>query len=120
MGALGYSVVTMKLFHRRLTTGDFYDTVINILLIKKIQDLSEMKSLVVNSFPNDIFFYSSNLKEFADENFKFDEIGRKLSKWVENTVGKGKIVTSNFSFSHCVFKRLLLQTHKNRACLEKD
>ena len=31
------------------------------------------------------------LKEFADDNFKFDENGRKLSKWVENTVGKGEI-----------------------------
>ena len=34
---------------------------------------------------------SSNLKEFADDNFKFDENGRRLSKWVENTVGKGLI-----------------------------
>ena len=25
---------------------------------------------------------------FADDNFKFDENGRKLSKWVENTVEK--------------------------------
>ena len=31
------------------------------------------------------------MKEFADDNFKFDEIGRKLSKRVENTVGKGEI-----------------------------
>ena len=31
------------------------------------------------------------MKEFADDNFKFDENGRKLSKWVENTVGKGEI-----------------------------
>ena len=28
---------------------------------------------------------------FADDNFKLDENGRKLSKWVENTVGKGEI-----------------------------
>ena len=34
---------------------------------------------------------SSKLKEFADNNFKIDENGRKLSKWVENTVGKGEI-----------------------------
>ena len=34
---------------------------------------------------------SSKLKEFADDNFKFDENGRKLSKWVENTVAKGEI-----------------------------
>ena len=30
-------------------------------------------------------------KEFADDNFKFDENGIKLSKQVENTVGKGEI-----------------------------
>ena len=34
---------------------------------------------------------SSKLKEFADNNFKFDENGRKLSKWVEKTVEKGEI-----------------------------
>ena len=34
---------------------------------------------------------SSKLIEFADDNFKFDENGRKLSKRVENTVGKGEI-----------------------------
>ena len=31
------------------------------------------------------------MKEFADDNFKFDENGKKLSKGVENTVGKGEI-----------------------------
>ena len=30
-------------------------------------------------------------EEFADNNFKFDENGRKLSKRVENTEGKGEI-----------------------------
>ena len=34
---------------------------------------------------------SSKLTEFADDNFKFDENGRKLSKRTENTVGKGEI-----------------------------
>ena len=34
---------------------------------------------------------SSKLKEFADGNVKFDENCRKLSKRVENTVGKGEI-----------------------------
>ena len=31
------------------------------------------------------------MKEFADDNFRFDENGRKLSRRVENTVGKGEI-----------------------------
>ena len=34
---------------------------------------------------------SSKLKEFADDNYKFDENGGKISKWVENTLGKGEI-----------------------------
>ena len=35
---------------------------------------------------------ASKLKEFADDNFSFDENGRKFSSHlVENTVGKGEI-----------------------------
>ena len=30
---------------------------------------------------------ASKPKGFADNNFKFDENGRKLLKWVENTAG---------------------------------
>ena len=36
-------------------------------------------------------FNSSKLKNFADDNLKFEENGRKLFKLVENTVGKGEI-----------------------------
>ena len=36
-------------------------------------------------------FRLSQIEEFEDDNFIFDENGRKLSKWVENTVGKGEI-----------------------------
>ena len=31
------------------------------------------------------------MKEFGDDNFKFDENVRKFSKWLENTVVKGEI-----------------------------
>ena len=44
-----------------------------------------------NPLPDDKILDWSKLKEFADDNFKFDENGRKLSKRVENTVGKGEI-----------------------------
>ena len=49
---------------------------------------------------------SSKLKEFADVNFKFDENGRKLSKRVENTVGKGEIAHYEqfFLFPQCFQK----------------
>ena len=51
---------------------------------------------------------SSNPKEFADDNLKFGENGRMFSNRVENTVGKGEI-----------FKRLLLQTRKNKGLFGK-
>ena len=45
----------------------------------------------LSPFPKREILDSSKLKEFADDNFKFDENSRKVSKRVENTVGKGKI-----------------------------
>ena len=44
-----------------------------------------------NPLPDNKILDSSKLKDFADDNFKFDRNGRKLSKPVENTVGKGEI-----------------------------
>ena len=44
-----------------------------------------------NPFPKRQIFDSSKLKEFADDNFKFDRNGRKFFKWLENIVGKGEI-----------------------------
>ena len=44
-----------------------------------------------NLFPKRKILDSSKLKEFAEDNFKFDENGKKFSKQVENTVGKGEI-----------------------------
>ena len=51
-------------------------------------------------------YQTTNFRLFQterDDNFKFDENGRKFSKRVENTVGKGEIA-SNFSFSHGISK----------------
>ena len=42
-------------------------------------------------FQNGQNLHASKLKEFVDDNSKFDENGRKFSKKVENTVGKGEI-----------------------------
>ena len=49
---------------------------------------------------------SSKLKEFADDYFKFGENGRKLSKQVENTVGKGEIARYEqfLLFPQCIQK----------------
>ena len=48
---------------------------------------------------------SSKLKEFAEDNFKFDENGRKLSKQVENTVGKGEIARNKQFLLFPVFSK---------------
>ena len=46
---------------------------------------------------------SSKQKEFSNNNFKFDENGRKLSKQVENTVGKGEIAPYEQCFQKACF-----------------
>ena len=46
---------------------------------------------IINPLPDDKILDSSKLKDFADDNFKFEENSRKLFKPVENTVGKGEI-----------------------------
>ena len=47
--------------------------------------------MMLFNFPKQQTLDSSKTKEFADDNYKFDENGRKFFKRVENTVGKGEI-----------------------------
>ena len=54
---------------------------------------------------------SSELKQFADDNLKFDENGGKFSKMVKNTVGKGEIAR---------YERLAKQTGKNKGLFGKE
>ena len=72
-----------------------------------------------NPFPNEKF-YSSKLKEFTDDNIKFDENGRKLSKRIENTVGKGEIASYKqfLLFPKC-FQKILRQTRKSQGLFGK-
>ena len=42
-------------------------------------------------FPKRQILDSSKLKEFADDNVKLNENGRKFSKRIKNTAGKGEI-----------------------------
>ena len=46
---------------------------------------------VVKPFPKQQIVDCSKLNEFADNSYEFNENGRKFSKRVENTVGKGDI-----------------------------
>ena len=56
--------------------------------------------------------YPSSLKAFADDNFKVDENGRKFSKRVENTVGKGEIACYKqyLLFPQCFLKTFTADT----------
>ena len=64
-------------------------------------------------FPKQQILDSSKLREFSDDNFKFDEKGLKFSKRVENIVGKGGIARTGF------LKDLYHRHVKTRACLGK-
>ena len=56
------------------------------------------------SFPKQQISHSSKLIDFADDSFKFDENGRKFSKWIKNTEGKGEIARyKQFLLFHTVF-----------------
>ena len=66
----------------------------------------------VNLFPNENLD-SYKLKDFTEDDFKFDENGRKISEMINTLWEKKKLlVTSNVFFSHSVFKRPVLQTRK--------
>ena len=63
---------------------------------------------------------SSKLKEFVDDNFRFDENGRKFYKRVQNVVGKGEIARCEQFLLFQLFSKDLYYIHiKTRACLGK-
>ena len=67
------------------------------------------------------FIHSSKLKEFADDNFEYDEYGKKFSKRLAILLEKEKLlVTSFFFFSHSVSKDMYCRHIKTRVCFVKD
>ena len=73
-----------------------------------VESYNSKISISNDPFPKQQILDPSKLKEFADDNFTFDENGRKFSKWLENTVGKGEIAR---------LKDLFCRRIKARACL---
>ena len=67
-------------------TADIYEN----MHVRK-REIARYMQFLLQPFPKRQILDSSKLKELADHNFKFDENGRKFSKWVENTVRKGEI-----------------------------
>ena len=75
---------------------------------------------VLLNFPKRQILDSSKFKELADNKFKFDENGRKISKNVENTVVKGEIACNKQFLLFPQFSEELCSRHvKTRACLGK-
>ena len=71
-------------------------------------------------FPKRQILDTSKLKEFADNNFKFDEMAESFTIAKKTLRDKEKLlVTSNISFSHSVFKRLIVQTLFNKGLFGK-
>ena len=60
-------------------------------------------------------------KEFVNDNFEFAENGRKFSKQVENTVGKGEIARYEqfLLFPQCFQKTCTTDTYKTGLVWEK-
>ena len=72
------------------------------------------------AFPKPQILDSSKLREFADNNFRLVEHGKEFSKGLKTVWEKEKLlVTSNFSFSHCVFTRFVQQTRKSKGLFGK-
>ena len=66
----------------------------NSRCVFSMMDLSEIKDIpwiFFNPLPHDNFWNNLQMKQSADDNFKFDENSRKFFKLVENTVSKGEI-----------------------------
>ena len=58
------------------------------ILFLRISKCNPLPSITLLILSKRLILHSSKLNESADDNFKFDENGRKFSKWVENTGGK--------------------------------
>ena len=104
----GRHVKKPGLVWQRVKSHHFY-----MILLSALQD--------INPFPNDKILDSPKMKEFAEDNFKFDQNGTNFSKWVEYTAGKVEIASlqANFYFFNRGFKRLVLQTGKNQGLFGK-
>ena len=79
----------------------------SFLGLLKVRSGKRLRSICVQNTRRQILD-SSKLKEFADDNFKFDLNGRKLSIRVEKTLGKGEIA--------CYEHFLLFPLYFQKAC----
>ena len=92
-------------------------------MVKKlVEDRLKRATGVPLTLPKQQVLGSPKLKEFADDNFKYDENGEKFSKRVENAVGKKRNCSLRaISLFPSVFSKVKYYRHvKSRACLGKS
>ena len=86
-----------------------------ILAISKLKAFADDK---FNPFPHNKILDQTKLKAFAGDKLNVTKMIISVCDRAENIVAKGEIAcTSNFFFSHNVFKRLLSQTHQRCHCV---
>ena len=98
---------------------------VTMLLVKKIimmimMTSRTMKTMLIHPFPNDKFQTLPNLKSLQTAISNLMKMAESFSSKLKTLWEKEKLlVTSNFSFSHSVFKRLALQIRKNQGLFGK-
>ena len=71
-------------------------------------NMAQMVELPFNPFPHNKILEETKLKAFADNNLNVTKMIISVTDRVANIMEKGEIAdTTNFSFSHNLFKRLL-------------
>ena len=89
------------------------------LKISDIEIFYDWLIIFIEPFPKQLNLDSSKMKEFSNLNWMKTE--KSSPQRLGNIVGKKEklLITSNFSFSHSVFKKLVLQTSKNQCFFGK-
>ena len=79
-----------------------------------LSDLVINYHITIQHIPKRQILNTSKLKEFAGDNLRFEENGRKYSQWLENTVGKGEIACYEqfLLFPQCFYKTCTADTLK--------
>ena len=97
--ALSTSILKVLHGNTKSPTGCMYSWRYNILYLTHYQTTN---------------FRLFHTERVTEDNFKFDESGRELSKWVENTVGKGEIARYEqfLFFPQCFQKACFLGASK--------
>ena len=103
-----------------ISTGLKFLCKANGLFIVRMLICNCMISFSVNPFPNDNFKTLPNRNSLQTKISSLMKMSESSTNWWKTLWEKEKLlVTSNFSCSHSVFKRLKLQTRKNQGLFGK-